>query len=219
MPAKTLAVYRADNSGPCRKPYPGTDVPADRRIDHLSHKEFLRALSGPGLKTTFRRFQRALETRVDRLGHSNEWANVPDFRTTFQEIIGAPLVEAVYGSEILRLNSSFVHDLYEFDAIVPWLARGFPSFIIPWAHQARRRVADQLRDWMRHARQNFTDASIYGDGDGDPFWGSQFIRNRHAIFSRVGGHDEDARVALDLGLCFGYGDTESNVLLFFITES
>lgn len=196
-------MYRADNSGPCRKPYPGTTVSADKRIDHLSHQEFLRALSGPGLTTTFQRFQRALEIGLDKLGHSNEMGEVSDFRKPFQDIIGAPLVEAIYGPEILRLNPNFIDDLYEFDAIIPWLARGVPSFLMPRAHRARRRLAEQLRKWHTHARQNFTESTIYKDGDGDPFWGSQFNRNRHAIFSQVGGHDEDARVALDLGLCFG----------------
>lgn len=215
MPAETLAVYRADDSGPCRKPYPGTDVPADRRIDHLSHQEFLRALSGPGLATTFQRFRRALETRVDRLGRSRVEgadASCADFREPFRDVIGAPMVEAIYGPEILRLNPGFVDDVYEFDAVVPWLARGLPSFMVPWAHRARRRLADQLRRWHAHAGRNFTESSIYEDGDGDPFWGSQFIRNRHAMFSRVGGHDEDARVALDLGLCFGYADPTSNLI-------
>ncbi|KAL1845874.1 hypothetical protein Daus18300_014420 [Diaporthe australafricana] len=123
VPAKTLAVYRADTSGPNRKPYPGTDVPADKRIDYLSHQEFLRALSGPGLAPTFRRFQRALKTSSDKLGHSREWTDVPDFRKAFQDIIGRPLIEAIYGTELLRLSPTFVDDLYEFDANVPWLAR------------------------------------------------------------------------------------------------
>lgn len=213
VPARTLAVYRADTSGPSRKPYPGSNIPADKRIDYLSHQEFLRGLSGPGLVSTFRRFQCALNSKVDELGRLNERTDVSDFRILFQDIIGTPLIEAIFGSEILRLNPDLVADLFKFDANVPWLARGVPSFLMPSAHRARRNLGDQLRKWHTHARQHFTESSIYEDGDGDPFWGSAFIRNRHAIFSRVGGHDADARVALDLGLCFGYGCDKPDPLL------
>lgn len=132
VPARTLTVYHADTSGPSRKPYLGSNISANKRIDYLSHQEFLRALSGPGLVSAFRSFQWALNTKVDDLGRPHVRSDVYDFRVPFQEIIGAPLIKAIFGSEFLRLNPKFVADLFEFDANAPWLAQGVPLFIIPW---------------------------------------------------------------------------------------
>lgn len=189
VPARTLAVYRADTSGPSRRPYLGSNISADKRIDYLSHQEFLRASPGPGSASMFRCFQWALNTKVDYLGRPHVRTDVSDFRIPFQEIIGTPLIKAIFGSGILRLNPNFVADLFEFGANAPCLARGVPSFIIPSAHRAQRRLGDQLRKWQNHAKQHVTEFAIHEDGGGDPLWGKVFIRNRHAIFSRVGGHD------------------------------
>ncbi|KAK9775308.1 putative Cytochrome P450 [Seiridium cardinale] len=214
VPERALKVYRADNSGPFRKPYPGSNVPHDKRIDHISHTEFLRALTGPGLAPTFQRFHNALVARVETLGLANNWTYMDDFRKLFLSIEGSALIEAIYGPALLRLNPCFVDDLREFDALVPWLARGIPSFINPRPYRIRKKLQDQLKKWYAYARQEFTDSSIYADGDGDPFWGSKFIRNRNKMFAKVGEHDDDTCAALDVGLCFGLvGNTIPAALL------
>lgn len=205
VPEKTLKVYREDNSGPYGKPYHGSNIPQHRRVDYLSHHEFLRPLSGPGLKPTFLRFKGALDNLVDALELSNEWVEHNDFQIFFQGLFGPPIIESIFGPTLLRLNPTLIEDLYEFDNNIPWLARAIPSFIMARPYRIRKRLTSHFRKWHTYATQNFTESSIYQDGDGDPFWGSTFIRNRHAMFSRVGDHDEDAVVALDMGLSFGYG--------------
>jgi hypothetical protein len=204
VPEKTLKVYRADNSGPYRKPYAGSTISENRRVDYLAHHEFLRALSGPGLRPTFLRFKRALETGADGAELTNEWTELRDFQKFFQNLFGPSLVESVYGPALHRLSPSFMDDLYDFDDNVPWLARMIPSFIMPRPYRIRNKLGRHFRKWHIYARTHFHESSIYEDGDGDPFWGSAFIRNRHAMFSKVGDHDEDAVVALDIGLAFGY---------------
>ncbi|KAI1740237.1 cytochrome P450 [Xylaria scruposa] len=203
VPEETLAVYNADSSGPFRRPYPGSTVPEQRRVDYLSHNEFLRALSGPGLEPTVQRFKAGLDQEVNGFGVSDDWQEQSSFQDFLGHAVCSPMVKAIFGPALISLNPGFVEDLFEFDANVPWLARGLPSWLIPKAHRAREKLAGHFRRWHAYSKQHFTCADVYEDGDGDPYWGSAFIRNRHTIFTRVGGHSDDAIVALDIGLSFG----------------
>ncbi|KAI0806446.1 cytochrome P450 [Xylaria sp. FL0064] len=187
VPEMTLNVYRADNSGPYRKPYIGSNIPEDRRTDYLVHHEF----------------KEGLQTRIVEVELSSKWTEFSDFQKFFRKLVGPSLIESIFGPALLRLSPSVIDDLYEFDANVPWLARALPSFIMPQPYRTREKLVDHIRRWHGYAQQQVSESSINVDGDGDPYWGSAFIRNRHSIFSQVGAHDEDAVIALDLGLCFG----------------
>lgn len=204
---RTLAIYRADTSGPHRKPNPGSTIPPESRIDYISHSGFLRAFSGPGLEPTIRRFTKALEVRLGKdivSGDSRQqWVELGDFRKFFEDSMGKSLIESLFGPSLLKINPSFVHDLVEFDREVPWLSRGIPAWINPRPHRVRKSLCDQLKRWHAYARQNFDDSKISADGDGDPYWGSEFMRTRHTILPQIGHHDDDALAATDLGVAFG----------------
>lgn len=202
---QALAIYRGDRSGPHTKPYPGSNVKQANRVDYRTHREFLRALTGPGLAPTLQRYMATFTARIDRL-HSSDteisWRSMDDFQSFFHKTMGAALIEALLGPSLLRLNPTFVEDLIEFDNNVPWLARGIPSFIMPKPYSIRNRLREQLKTWHMYARQHFSESSISDEGDGDPFWGSELVRNRHAILNEVG-HSDDDLAATDLGLAFG----------------
>ncbi|OTB00935.1 hypothetical protein M426DRAFT_64973 [Hypoxylon sp. CI-4A] len=202
---RALAIYRADRSGPHAKPYPGSNVTDENRIDYRTHHEFLRALSGPGLAPTLQRYKTAFARNLDRLEFSSaedSWNIMDDFQDFFFGNMGASLVESLLGPSLLRLSPTFVENLIEFDNNVPWLARGIPSFIMPKRYRARNRLHEQIKQWHAYARSHFNENSISDDGDGDPFWGSQLVRNRHTILHEVGQSDSDI-AATDLGLAFG----------------
>ncbi|KAI0000712.1 hypothetical protein F4779DRAFT_622473 [Xylariaceae sp. FL0662B] len=203
---QALTIYRADRSGPHCRPYPGSNVNPENRIDYRTHHEFLRALMGPGLSPTLQRYMSAFTAHIDRLhlpdNIGNSWISMSDFQIFFHKTMGASLIEALLGPSLLRLNPTFVEDLIEFDRSVPWLARGVPSLVMPKLYRVRGRLCEQLKKWHVYARKQFNESSISDDGDGDPFWGSRLIRNRHAILSAAGHHDNDL-AATDLGLAFG----------------
>jgi hypothetical protein len=204
VPEKTARLYRTDNSGPFRNPYPGTTIDKEKRLHFLSHQEFKRALSGTGMAPTFLRFRTGLETQMSQARISSEWTQQSDFQKFLRDLFASSLIESIYGPSLLRLNPTFVDDLCEFDHNIPFLARGVPSFLYRKPHQLRAKLKEQMKRWHDYARQNFNESAVYEDGDGDPFWGSSFMRNRHAMFADVGNHDEEAVAALDIGLCFGY---------------
>jgi hypothetical protein len=198
-----VSVYRADDSGPFPKPYVGSNVPAKDRIDHITHHGFLRALGGPGLPPTTRRYMNALKRRMEEKAFSSEWTEMADFSHFFQEVAGASLIECVYGQTMLRINPNFMQDLWGFDTSVPWLARGVPSFIKPSAHKPRQNCVDQLKRWYAYAREHFDESHIDLDGDGDPYWGSALMRYRQEKLLAVKNHDDDALARMDLGLAWG----------------
>lgn len=204
---KTLAIYRTDTSGPYQKPNPGSNIPSESRIDYISRRWFLRAFSGPGLIPTVTRFTNALEARLEEISQSgglqHQWVEINDFREFVENSMGRSLVESIFGPSLLQINPNFVHDLIEFDGEVAWLSRGIPAFINPRPHRLRKNLCDQLKRWHAYARQQFHPSKISTDGDGDPYWGSEFMRTRHAMLPEIGHHDDDALAATDLGVAFG----------------
>lgn len=202
---KGLAIYRADRSGPHAKPHSGSSVPVNSRIDYRTHKEFLRALSGPGLNPTLQRYTAAFATYLDLLRlpcSATEWNSITDFQEFFFKIMGVSLIESLFGPSLLRLSPTFIDDLIEFDNNVPWLARGIPSFAMPKPYKIRSGLNNKIKKWHSYAQKNFDESSVTDDGDGDLFWGSKLIRNRHAILHAAGQTDNDI-AASDLGLAFG----------------
>lgn len=203
LPERVVSVYRDDDSGPFPKPYEGSNVQPKDRIDHITHHGFLRALSGPGLLPTSRRYMHALVVRLAEKSFSEEWTEVPDLRSFYQDVAGSSLIECIYGPTMLRLNPTFMQNLWGFDDSVPWLARGVPSFIKPSIHRPREKCVDQLKRWYEFAREHFDESDISPDGDGDLYWGSNLMRYRQEKLLAVKSHDDDALARMDLGLAWG----------------
>ncbi|KAF2675666.1 cytochrome P450 [Lentithecium fluviatile CBS 122367] len=203
MPSTCLQAYRSDSSGPYKKPFPGTNVEPQNRVDFLTHESLVRAFSGPGLKPSFDRFQRSVERRLDGLcprTAATEWIQHYDMLSWFRNIIGEALLETLFGKRLLELNPNFVEDLWHFDHSVPWLAKQIPRFLMPKAYKTRLRLLEGIKRWHSVARREFDDGMIFPDGDGDPVWGSYLMRERQSILASVEGQDEEGVAAADLGL-------------------
>ncbi|KAL7621629.1 hypothetical protein AAE478_008955 [Parahypoxylon ruwenzoriense] len=200
MPAKGLATYIADNSGPLPKPQPGSQVPPQDRIDYILHHGFLRAWSGPGLAPTTDRFIRAFIRRTANLELTGQWTELPDFWGFFQTNMTPCFVEAIFGPTLIGLNPDFIENLWKYDDTIPWLARGVPAFLVPGAHKLRNTIRNQLKKWYAYSRREFRESCIEKDGDGDPYWGSELIRYRQKMLSESGNHDDDSLSSTDLGL-------------------
>ncbi|KAH7324460.1 Pfs, NACHT and ankyrin domain protein [Stachybotrys elegans] len=198
-----LRVYRADNSGPFPKPWAGSDVPPDGRVDHVTHSSFLQALGGPGLLPTTKRYMKSLTARLEAQNIGHEWTEMPDLSAFFRELAGSALVESLFGPAMLKFSPEFIENLWGFDDNVPWLARGIPSFIMPSAHKHRERAVAQMKEWYIYARRHFDEANISSDGDADPIWGSWLMRFRQKNLLALRDHDDEALARMDLGLAWG----------------
>ena len=203
MPEKALATYRADNSGPLPKPYPGSNVPPEDRVDHITHHGFLRAWAGPCLNSTTRRFMESLLAREAQASLPHEWTEMPDLGAFFKDLPGTALVQCIYGPTLLEVSPNFMDGLWKFDINVPWFARGMPSFLLPEPYRLRERSVEHLKKWYRYAREHFDESLVDEDKDGDPLWGSNLMRYRQEKLLQVRDHDDDALARLDLGLAWG----------------
>ncbi|KAF1345621.1 cytochrome P450 [Lizonia empirigonia] len=190
MPQAALSVYAADDSGPYRKPHPESNVAPHNRVDHLTHEILSRAFTGSALNPTFVRFAKAFETSIDNAGIGKDWVEFEDLTSFFREHVGRSIIECLFGPSILKINPHFMDDLWEFDTVVPGLAKRFPSFLIPNAYRVRGRLLAQIKNWYAYARANFSENS----------------RRRQKVLLDFDDQCDDAVAATDLGLMWTLAD-------------
>lgn len=201
MPESSLRVYRADDSGPLAKPYTASKVPPEARIDHLLHRHFNAAFTGPGLAPATRRFRDALKSNINKLEVKNHWAPMDDFFRVFGKIAVASLTHSLYGPLLLRLHPDIIDDLWVYDAKLPWLARGIPRFLVCQPYRVRDSIRRKLKDWYIHARSQSCNDTVVTSGHDDPVWGSGLVRDlQHVMHVERGTHDDDAMASHDLAL-------------------
>ncbi|KAI0547068.1 cytochrome P450 [Xylaria curta] len=200
MPHKALSVYLADDSGPHRRPLPGTNV--NFRIDYELHQSFARAWSGPGLINTTQRFRRAFQSRIDGLSviPATSWLHVSDFLQFFQKITSASMTEAIFGSALLQLNPGFIDDLWVYDSGLPWMARGIPSFLMPGPYRVRDRLRAQIKIWQAYTRDSRR--RYDGSTDDENSSASDVVRCLEELFTNAQTHDEEALSAHNLAMIF-----------------
>lgn len=203
-PSKAMTVYYDDNSGPFPQPHPQSNVPSHNRIDYVTHHAIFRGLTGPGLQPMTLRYTRDLSKRMESLNLTREWTEMPDFANFFREMVGTGTLTAVIGPTILRLNPTFVQDMFKFDKMFPSFAPGFPSFLMPRSYSFRDRLTNCFKEWYKYAREHFEESMVDEDGDGDPIWGSSMMRQRQKTLSKVDHHDDETIARVDLGLAWAY---------------
>ncbi|RYC57754.1 hypothetical protein CHU98_g8454 [Xylaria longipes] len=212
MPRRGVAAYVADDSGPSARPFPGSNVPPEKRVDYILHRAFNHAWTGPFLDPAARRFMKTFTSHVRDIGLSGEWIYVADFFILFGKPISASVTETVFGPSILSLNPDIIETAWALDKVIPWLFRQVPSFLMPHPYRLRKKMAKQIRRWYAYSRQWFTESSIDPDGDGDPFWGSEIVRRLQRELLRNGNRgliDDECFAAHDIGLIWG---SNSNVV-------
>lgn len=212
MPKRGIAAYIADDSGPSAKPFPGSNVAPEKRVDYLLHRAFTQAWTGAPLASVSKRFQEMLASEIKALDIPNEWTRVEDFYKLFGKPVSSSVTQSIFGSALLQLNPDLIDNAWALDDALPWLFRQVPSFLMPRPYQLRKKLSKQIRRWYFYARQWYTDSCIYPDGDGDPLWGSGIIRHLQKELRQSGNRgfiDDECFAAHDMGLIWG---SNSNVV-------
>ncbi|KAJ5885522.1 cytochrome P450 [Penicillium taxi] len=204
MKDKAREAYAADNSGPHRKPHPKSQVAPYNRVDYLTHDSLLRGLIGPGLLPTFQRFRGIFKKQtmmcLDRQDQSTQWVPMPDMLQFYKDHIGRAILESIFGPLLLSVNPTFMKTLWEFDEASPVLARSIPRWLVPHAYRCRDSLIEQIQNWYKYARAQFHDSLITEDGNDDPCWGSEMMRERQQFLLAVDGQDDASLASTDLGL-------------------
>ena len=204
MPLQARKFIASDNSGLNHKPFHESNVPPEERIDYLTHVSMGKFIHGPGLKPLAARFtQNILQNFLD-LDIDDRWTELPDLYQFIQKCIFNASVPAMFGQHLIRRNSSFCEDFWNFDAAVPDLAKGLPSWLIPNAFKARDRCLETIK--KHHLFLNRHQKEMIPSGRTDDYhdlYGAEIIRYRHNMWSKMNGIDANARAAEDLGFIWG----------------
>ena len=196
-------MYTKDNSGMHSKPEPDSNVQPHNRIDYLTHQGFHQFLAGSNLSRFYRRWSQSLDTRLQRLHIANEWVNISDIVDFWTVPLVASLNEALTGPLLECVNPNFARDLISYFPYAHRLMAGSAKWSMPQAYRKRDTLMANVRQWHAIARTRFREADISEDGDGDPWWGCEAMRDRQKYLGRVDNWDDEAIAASDFGLIWG----------------
>lgn len=204
MNANAAEIYNQDDSGINQTSNPRSKVAAHNRLDYFTHWSFGKYLSGNDhMIKLFNRFEKTFTNRLEALGIDEGWSQKTDIFEFWTAPLTASLIEASSGPLLECVNPNFTRDFNEFLPYIHPLIKGLPRWWIPRAYELRESLTRDVLQWQSIARARFHESDIDSDGDADPWWGSQFIRERQKFFSKVDDWDYDAIARSDLGLIWG----------------
>ena len=200
MKKDALSIYEKDNSGPFHKPFPGSKVEPQNRIDWVTHREILKGLTGGGLEPLTKRTAKALVQRMNDTPVGHDWVEYPDLLKFFQKLVGMSIMESLAGPALFELNPNFSDDFWRFDKFLPKFAKGIPDFLVSGSAEVRRSLLDGLKKYYLYARKHYSTSSLDPDGDFDPYWGSGLMKARQTTLLAIDHQDDDSVASADLGL-------------------
>ena len=211
MPKGAANFYLSDDSGIQHTPFHNSKVAPDQRIKYLTHLSMAKLLSGSGLKPFAERFATNVVKQLDARNKINtEWTHLPNFFHFFRDELLIATTRAICGEHLLQLNPSWTNDFWDFDNGVPSLAKRFPWWLAPSAYAARDRCLGNLKKWYEFVEREVECNSEAVDvKERDSLWGSEFMKSRHDMWSKIGAMNADAQASEDLGLIWGYADINS----------
>lgn len=117
LPARAANIYDKDDSGGVHVPHPGSKVEARNRIDYLVHQSLVSFLEGKGLLPFWNRFAENVTQQFHDLHVRNgsNWEYHDDLMKVVGEEATVPIINALCGQYLLKLNPHFLQDYWEFD--------------------------------------------------------------------------------------------------------
>lgn len=126
-----------------------------------------------------------------------EWHAVENFVEVCENSVAAAVVDVLYGPALLQQEPGLLEDFRIFDRNVRLFLCRVPVFLARKAYRARRNLISAVKRWRSWARAHFEETAINADKT-DPYWGSEFNRDRQAIYDNMDGHNTEARAITDL---------------------
>lgn len=200
MPKDALAFWMSDDSGMFVQPHPDSHVPAHLRVDYLTHHVVAKLLTGVGLKPLCDRFTRNLSQRLfANASLGVEWVVLPDLFAFMQTELFPAAVEAMWGTRIFSVNPDFCQDIWKFSRGLPYLAKGYPRWLVPSAYKTRDNCLESVKRWHR-ATSSSLETPARGMEQWNPEYGTEFVKFRHHMWSQMPRMNADAMASEDLGM-------------------
>lgn len=199
-------MYTRDNSGILPKPEADSDVVAHNRIDYHTHAGFHKLLNRERLANYYKRWSASFVDRLRLLNISNKWTEIPDIMDFWMPPLTSSLNQALAGPILEQINPNFTYYFLEYFPYVHDLMKGLPRVLCNRGYALRDSLIQDVKLWHKIARIGFKEADVDEDGDFDPWWGSECIRERQKVLHKVENWDDDAIASSDFGLLWGQVD-------------
>ena len=203
MSLKAVDMYTKDNSGILPKAESYSEVAPHNRIDYLTHAGFHKFLIGDRLANLYKRWSTGFIRRLASLQIGDSWTDVADIMDFWMPPLTASLNEAMAGPLLERVNPNFTRDFIDYLPYVHDLMKGLPRLLVPRGYALRDSLISDVKKWHTIARSGFSESSVEADGDFDPWWGSEAMRERQRILGAVDNWDHDSIASSDFGLLWG----------------
>ena len=204
MPKDILDLWMEDNSGHQSLPRPDSDMLPHLRLDYLTNSSILRFLNGNGLKPFARRFVSNITKRLSlKKTMYPEWTYIPDLYEFLQGELFPAGLEAMWGTEFLKLNPTFVEDIWTFSKALPGFAKGYPQWLYPRQSRARDACILGIKRWHQAAWAHFSNPNI-SHSDWDEQYGADIVRFRLEAWSKMPRMNAGGMAAEDLGMVWAY---------------
>ncbi|RYC55256.1 hypothetical protein CHU98_g10948 [Xylaria longipes] len=220
LPRQALQIYEADNSGMNSTPREGSVVAPERRLKFMIAHNLNKFLSSHYLDTLNKQYLSLLVGDLDSLPIGDTWINFPDLFVFIQRINFRASIKTLAGLEIFNVYPDIIEDLIVFQSHVPDMLYRMPRWLIPRAHQARKRLLGGIRRWHEYASQQSDIHKVAPDDpDWEPFFGTKLIKARQIYARKIAEMTSEARAAEDLGLIFAATGNVTNSTFWFIFEA
>ncbi|KAH8721507.1 cytochrome P450 [Phaeosphaeriaceae sp. PMI808] len=215
LSGKVVDLCNSDDSGVGEKPYPGTTVPPERRLNYMERqatKDFTRPASHAAFLETY---ESNLYQWVEKCDIGSEWVNYLDLYQFLRKILFRATTNAFYGSHLLQTTCNLEEDLWKFEENVPFHANGLPSILNRQAFKVRTRCIEAFRKWRAFAL-NVKSEQL-------PEWnevsGLKTNTLRKETFDRFQGWDDTSCAASDLAVLFGLTSNSIRAAFWFFFET
>ena len=199
-PRRAMLAYSLDDSGINARPHAGTDVRAENRIFHVTHKVVGDLFTGAGLNPLKARYDTSLRQQISNCEIGYQWEEFPDLYSFVRNQIFRAAVESMCGPYLIDLSPTFVEDFWVFDHNILSFFKGFPRFLMPRAWNARERCLQAVRKWHQFANESQSNGSNEEEDNVDLVFGTKYMRSRQRHFTKMEHIDGDAVASADLGL-------------------
>ncbi|KAI8943077.1 hypothetical protein NX059_001109 [Plenodomus lindquistii] len=141
----------------------------------------------------------------DKMFQFKFWTQIEDVWSFFQQVITRCMIEALFGSTIMKEHRTLLRDYWAYDEAVSGFMPGMSRPLMTAAYEAPRdKMLQAIESWLKNHHSGSEFARI---GDEDPVWdenkGSKFIQERDDVFAKLEGIDTRARAADMLAIMHG----------------
>lgn len=204
IPSEILSFYDADDSGMAAEPRKGSNTAQENRILYHQTHSAQKFLAAPYLGPLAQRYLRFFHENVDQLAIGETWTEYPDLYAFLQMTVTRANIEAMMGSEILKVNPRLIEHFWQAKRNAPTYFRGWPRWMMPRAFRQRDRVVDEIEKWHTYALEKGNVMLTGGeDPDWEPLLGSRYIKSRLQYMLKMKPLTARVRASEDWGFVFG----------------